>query len=216
MSRNTVQNFTDALARADQEVTEATKAHDAKAAKRALQVERGESLEVRTASRHALDVATAKVSNAQRRRDNAAELAEVAKVEAKVEAKALAKADATADALVVAEAKALEGFLAAIESARPALAGIEKAAEAARIGAGGVTPSVRNLLGVYAPPGDLDGLAAATPVAIVRRFLRVLENRELAISMANNHATTPNAGKPWPASFNLTTVEVPALVRVYL
>ena len=183
----------------------AQKAHDALAAKRGQQVERGETLG--NPDRQPLRPGRGHRQGEQRhrRRESAAALATLAKSEAKP----LAKADSTADALGVVVENALEAFALAVESTRPTLASVEKAAEAARAGAGGVTPEARNLLGVYFPSSDLDGLATATPLEIARRFVRVLEAREHAASWADNRAETPNAGRPWPKDFKFT-VHAPA------
>ena len=201
MLTRTVERATTALSAADAEVAAAEKAYDELAAKRTLQVERGDALEVRTASRYALDSAERRVELVRRRREDAAELAALAKAEAK----ALAKCDATADAVAAAEAAAVEALTAALEAARPALASVEKAAEAARAALPGISAKHRVQLGVYPPSAALDGLATATPLEIARRHVRVLEAQEMATSMANNHATAPNAGRPWPKDFKFTT-----------
>jgi len=201
MTRDTVGSLTRSLNEADAEVAAAQKAHDDLAAKRAHQVEHGETLEIRTASRLALESAAAKVAITTRRRAETAARAALAKAEAKP----LAKADAAADALAATEAKAVDTLAAAIEAVRPALASVQKAAEVARAALGDIKPDTRALLGAYQPTSDLDGLADAPVVAILRRYIRVLENRERAASMANNSATTPNAGRPWPAQFNFTS-----------
>jgi hypothetical protein len=68
-------------------------------------------------------------------------------------------------------------------------------------------PDVRAELGLTRPPGTWTGLIGASPAQLVRRIAEVVDERAVAEAMTHmGKAETPNAGRPWPKSFNVQTI----------